>query len=138
MQHCPIPKPLPRVVIAIGEDGTITATVDGKMFLAGPIGRDLVGHLIDCIAEQHGGDIHLEVREADRAVELLELAGEGFIPGEDVAIAVVLREGRADRDGRAYAVVDRLAAPRGTTDVILFGATSGTLVRGTLVRGGRR
>ena len=138
MQHCPIPKPLPRVVVTIGEDRAITATVDGKMYLAGPIGRDLVGHLIDCIAEHHGWEVHREVREADRVVELLELAGEGFIPGEDVAIAVVLREGRADRDGRAYAVVDRLAAPRGITDVILFGATSGTLVRGTLVRGGRR
>ena len=130
MQHRPLPKPLPRVVITIGEDGTSTATVDGKMFLAGPISRDLVGHLIDYIAEQHGGDIHREVRKANRAVELLELAGEGFIPGENVAIAVVLRESRADRDGRAHAVVDRLAAPRGTTDVILLGATSGTLVRG--------
>ena len=130
MQHHPLPKHLPCVVVTIGEDGNITATVDGRMFLAGPIGRDLVGHLIDCIAEQHGGDIHLEVREANRDVELLELVGEGFIPGEDVAIAVVLRESRADRDGRAYAVVDRLAAPRGITDMILFGATSGTLVRG--------
>ena len=138
MQHHPLPKPLPRVVITIGEDGTITATADGKMFLAGPIGRDLVGHLIDCIAEQHGREIHLEIREADRDVELPEQAGEGFIPGENVAIAVVLRESRADRDGRAYAVVDRLAAPRGTTDVILLGATSGTLVRGTLVRDARR
>ena len=130
MQHCPVPKPLPPVVVAIGEDGTITVTVDGEMFLAGPIGRDLVGHLIGCIAEQHGREIRREVREADRDIELLELAGEGFIPGEDVAIAVVLRESRADRDGRAHAVVDRLAAPLGITDVILFGATSGTLVRG--------
>ena len=130
MQHRPLPKPLPSVVTTIGEDGTSTATVDGKMFLAGPIGRDLVGHLIGCIAEQHGREIHSEVREADRDVELLELVGEGFIPGENVAIAVVLRESRAASDGRAHAVVDRLAAPRGITDVILFGATSGTLVRG--------
>lgn len=130
MQHRPIPNPLPRVVVTIGEDGTITATVDGQMFLAGPICRDLVGHLIDCIAEQHGREIHLELREANRDVELLELVGEGFIPGENVAIAVVLRESRAASDGRAHAVVDRLAAPRGITDVILFGATFGTLVRG--------
>ena len=130
MQHRPLPKPLPRVVITIGEDGTITVTADGKMFLAGPIGRDLVGHLIDCIAEQHGWESHREIREADLDVELLELVGEGFIPGENVAIAVVLRESRAASDGRAHAVVDRLAAPRGITDVILFGTTSGTLVRG--------
>ena len=130
MQHRPLPKPLPRVVVTIGEDGTITATVDGQMFLTGPIGRDLVGHLIDCIAEHHGWEVHREVREANRAVELLELAGEGFIPGENVAIAVVLRESRAASDGRGHAVVDRLAAPRGITDMILFGTTSGTLVRG--------
>ena len=130
MPHCPIPQPLPRVVITIGEDGTITATVDGQMFLTGPIGRDLVGHLIGCIAEQHGREIHLEFREADRDVELLELVGVGFIPGENVAIAVVLRESRAASDGRGHAVVDRLAAPRGITDVILFGTTSGTFVRG--------
>lgn len=130
MQHCPIPQPLPRVVVTIGEDGTITATVDGQMFLAGPIGRDLVGHLIGCSAEQHGREIRQEVYEANRAVELLELVGEGFIPGENVAIAVVLRKNRAASDGRAHALVDRLAAPRGISDVILFGATSGTLVRG--------
>lgn len=130
MQYCPIPRPLRRVVVTLGEDGTITATVGGQMFFAGPVGRDLVGHLIDCSAEQHGGEIHRAVREADRTVAQLELVGEGFIPGENVAIAVVFREGRADRDGRANAVVDRLAAPRGIADVILFGATSGTLVRG--------
>jgi hypothetical protein len=130
VQHGPIPQPLPRVVVTLGEDGTITATVDGKMFLARPIGRDLGGHLIDCSAERHGGEIHRDVREADWAVAQLELVGEGFIPGENVAIAVVLCQSRADRDGRAYAVVDRLAAPRGISDVILFGATSGTLVRG--------
>ena len=130
MQRCPVPKLLPRVIVTIGEDGTITATVDGRMFLVGPIGRDLVGHLIGCIAEQHGWESHREIRETDRAVELLELVGEGFIPGENVAIAVVLRESRAASDGRGHAVVDRLAAPRGITDVILFGATSGTLVRG--------
>ena len=130
MQHCPLPKPLPRVVVTIGEDGTITATVDGKMSLAGPIGRDLVDHLRDGIAEQHGWEVHRKVREADLDVELLELVGEGFIPGEDIAIAVVLRESRAASDGRGHAVVDRLAAPRGITDVILFGTTSGTFVRG--------
>ena len=130
MQRCPVPKPLPRVIVTIGEDGNITATADGRMFLVGPIGRDLVGHLIGWIAEQHGWESHREIREADLDVELLELVGEGFIPGENVAIAVVLRESRAASDGRAHAVVDRLAAPRGITDVILFGTTSGTLVRG--------
>jgi hypothetical protein len=112
----------------MGDNGTMTATVDGRMFLSGPIGRDLVGHLIDSIADQHGGRIDLEVREAGRTIQLRELVGDGFIPGEAVAIAVVLREGRAASDGRAYAVIDPLTAPQGMSDVLLFGTTSGTLV----------
>jgi hypothetical protein len=128
MVHYPIPQPLPRVIVAIGENGTMIATVDGRMFLSGPIGRDLVGHLVDCIAGQHGGRIDLEVRDGYRTVHLQELVGEGFIPGETVAVAAVLRESRAAQDGRAYAVFDPLTAPPGVTDVILFGRVSGTVV----------
>jgi len=130
MEHVPLANPLPRVLVKIGKDGTIIATVDDRMFLSGPIGRDLVGHLIDSIAEQHGGAIDLQVREAGRTVELQEVVGEGFLPGERVAIAVTLRESRAASNGRVYVVVDRPAAPNGMTDVILFGMTSGTLLHG--------
>lgn len=59
------PEQLAQVVITIGEDRTITATVDGEMFLAGPISRDLIGHVIASIAEQHGGPVHVEIREPD-------------------------------------------------------------------------
>jgi hypothetical protein len=153
------PEQLPQAVITIGEDSTITATVDGELFLAGPIDQDLIGHVIASIAEQHGGPVHVEICEPDGtnhtdivtpprptppdahsqaapdiamkpAPELLELTGEGFIPGEDVAIAVILRHSSARADGRARRLVDRREAPGGITDVILFGTISGTLIRG--------
>jgi hypothetical protein len=130
MQHFSTSPPLSRVVVTIGKDGTIDSTLDGQLFLAGPLGRDLVGHLIDCIAKQHGGPIRLEVREAGRVVELQELIGEGFIPGESVAIAVILGQRQAGADGRVYAALDGVPASHGIDDVILFGASSGTLVRG--------
>jgi hypothetical protein len=59
------PEQLPQAVITIGGDGTITATVDGEMFLAGPIDRDLIGHVTASVAEQHGGPIWVEIREPD-------------------------------------------------------------------------
>ncbi len=142
-------------------DGTVTVTVDGQLFLAGPIGREIIGEVIGWIAEQHGGPIHLEVREphgvgctrivsppptvqhspairnpvvgaaaTGAAPEPIELTGQGFFAGESIAVAVVLQEIRANRDGQACAVVDRIAAPGRVTDVILFGTTSGTLLLG--------
>lgn len=131
MQQLLPANPLPRVLVEIEPGGTIIATVDGRMFLSGPIGRDLVGHLVDCIAEQHGGAIDLEVREASRRVELREILGEGFLAGEQVAIATVLRETRAGEDGNVYVMVHPRTTRTGMVDdVILFGITSGTLVHG--------
>ncbi|TXN29812.1 hypothetical protein [Lacisediminihabitans profunda] len=161
MLEAPHPDQLPQVIISIGDDNTITATMDGEMFLSGPIDRDLIGHVIGSIAEQHGGPIHVDIREVDGtshtdivspprpasparpqpgrplslpdvapAPELLEVVGEGFIPGEDVGVAVILRQNSARVDGRARGVVDRTEAPGGITDMILFGMISGTVVRG--------
>ena len=67
---------------------------------------------------------------AEPATLTVELTGGGFLPGENVAIAAVIRETRATADGRAHAVVEQMMAARGVTEVILFGTTSGTLVRG--------
>jgi hypothetical protein len=118
---------VPRIVVTIRKDGTVHSTLDGELFLAGPLGRDLVRELVGCIAEQHGGPIRLEVREGDRAVDVQEMIGEGFLPGENVAIAVILGERRAATDGHLDVVLEQIP---GTTDVILFGTRSGTLVRG--------
>jgi len=56
-----------------------------------------------------------------------EVVGEGFFPGEDVEVAVVLREVSARIDGRAHALVMESELSRGRL-VILMGYTSGTTV----------
>jgi hypothetical protein len=73
---------------------------------------------------------HPVTGNAEPATLTVELTGGGFLPGENVAIAAVIRETRAEADGRAHAVVEQMMAARGVTEVILFGTTSGTLVRG--------
>ncbi len=56
-----------------------------------------------------------------------EAVGDGFIPGEDVQVAVIMREVSARMDGRARALVmdNELGQAR---RVILMGSISGTTV----------
>ncbi len=62
-----------------------------------------------------------------RALRLMEVDGEGFMPGEDVAVAVIVRHIDAAGTGTARALVDLDDLPTGTTgEVILFGRISGT------------
>ena len=59
--------------------------------------------------------------------KLFEFSGYGFVPGEDVQVAVILRETSARMDGRARALVtdDELGHAR---RVILMGSVSGTML----------
>ena len=62
-----------------------------------------------------------------RALRLMEVDGEGFVPGEDVAVAVIVSHTDAARTGTARALVDLDDLPTGATgEVILFGRISGT------------
>lgn len=65
------------------------------------------------------------------ATELVTLHGEGFVPGEDVAIAVVIAHGDAAPDGTMRGLVEaRQLAGSPTREVILLGRVSGTLTIG--------
>ena len=59
------------------------------------------------------------------------LHGEGFVPGEDVAIAIVIAHSDAAPDGTARGLIEtaQLAASP-TREVILLGRVSGTLTIG--------
>ena len=64
---------------------------------------------------------------APRAPRRMEVDGEGFVPGEDVAVAVIVRHTDAAGTGTARALVDLDDLPTGATgEVILFGRISGT------------
>ena len=62
-----------------------------------------------------------------RALRLMEVDGEGFVPGEDVAVAVIVSHTDAAHTGTARALVDLDDLPPDATgEVILFGRISGT------------
>lgn len=67
-----------------------------------------------------------------KRAELVEVTGEGFVPGEDIAVAIVISHTEATGTGHARALLDtsRLAdlVRDGTREVILFGRVSGTTV----------
>jgi len=118
--------------------------------------REDFARLIDQITDQRHSAIRVEVRESDgtvftdivaparrrtsetapdpqaataaAAVELVELHGSGFVPGEDIAVAVVVAHTDASHDGTARTVLEATqldASP--TREVILLGRVSGTL-----------
>lgn len=66
-------------------------------------------------------------RRRRRRPELVEVEATGFVPGEEVAVAVILRHGSAGPGGHARALIDRAELPdAGTSEVVLLGRISGT------------
>lgn len=155
-----VPVVLPHVVMTIAADGTMTVTVDGVVHepeaFAPPWRRDDFAQVLDQLTEQHRTPVRVEVREVDGSVftdiitpgkprptpapepvapvavaRELVVHGEGFVPGEDVAIAVVIGRSDASPDGTARALLssDQLAASP-TREVILLGRVSGVLTIG--------
>ncbi|QIK73726.1 hypothetical protein G7070_00005 [Propioniciclava coleopterorum] len=66
-------------------------------------------------------------RATPRTQRLMEVGGEGFVPGEDVAVAVIVSHTDAAHTGTVRALVDLDDLPTGATgEAILFGRISGT------------
>lgn len=62
-----------------------------------------------------------------RAPHLMKVEGDGFVPGEEVTVAVIVSHTDAAGTGTARALVDLDDLPTDTTgEVILFGRISGT------------
>ena len=66
-------------------------------------------------------------RHARRVPRLAEVTAEGFVPGEDVAVATIVSHTDAAGTGEARTLLDLDDLPDGTHEVILFGRISGTL-----------
>ncbi len=154
-----VPIVLPHVVMQVAGDGTMTVTVDGAPHLPEPFAppwrRDSFAAVLDRLTDQRRSPVRVEVREADgtvftdiitpsrrRAVPeppgrpaapapLPVLYGDGFVPGEDVAIAVVIADGDAAPDGTMRGLIEaaQLAASP-TREVILLGRVSGAVTIG--------
>lgn len=125
---------------------------------APPWGREDFATILDQLTDQHRSPVRVEVREADgttftdiitpgkprrpepdpapetparKLPELAVLHGEGFVPGEDVAVAVIIAHSEATGDGSVRGVLTsaQLAASP-TREVILLGRVSGALTVG--------
>jgi len=65
---------------------------------------------------------------------LVEVSGEGFVPGEDIAVAVIVSHTDATGTGAARALLDQrqlnavLPEADGAGEVVLYGRISGTTV----------
>lgn len=83
----------------------------------------------DTEAETEGGTRY--TKSIKRRPDLVEVTGEGFVPGEDVAVAVIIAHADATSTGHARALLDRghlRSLPSGGGgEVVLFGRVSGTI-----------
>ncbi|MCC9053507.1 hypothetical protein LOK55_04175 [Microbacterium sp. F2E] len=138
---------------------TLDGTAREPEAFAPPWRREDFAAVLDQLTAQHHSPVRVEVREADGSVftdiltpgkrrphpapdpepvtataapqELVVLHGERFVPGEDVAIAVVIGHSDAAPDGTARALLTagQLAASP-TREIILLGRVSGALTTG--------
>jgi len=148
---------LPRAVVTVNDSGQARIVVENIDHHAidipdRSIGRDELGAVLAGIADQIGGPVRVEVREAadgSRYADILQprgpaptedpepsgqtpdaplLAGRGFLPAETVLVAVVLTTTQAQPDGTA-ALTALPPEARAGGEVILFGGASGRVVQ---------
>ena len=146
-----VPVVMPLVEVTVDEEGFLAVLLDREPYSAdGALQRDDLKRLLDDIATDLGTPIRVEVHEADDstftdivapdrpklrmvkpaerpATAIGEVAGSGFLPNEEVAVAVVVARQVAGTDGTA-----RLRLPPALLEahpglVVLMGQTSGTV-----------
>lgn len=151
-----VPAVLPQILLEAVNADMLIVTVNGDRLAATPIRRDEITATVTELVARLGSPTRVEVRELDGSVHadiltppapeprspfappddeapapatapsLLEFTGDGFVPGEDVAVALVLRHTSAGPTGTARALIDRGEQPVITGEVILLGRISGT------------
>ena len=155
-----VPVVMPLVEVDVDKDGYLTVALDHEPYSAdGALTRDDLTRVLDEIAADLGTAVRVEVREADMSAftdivtpkcpklaavkpmreattTIGEVAGRGFLAGEEVAVAVVVAHQVASTDGTA-----RLRLPPALLEahpglVVLMGKKSGTVMVSTSVEGG--
>jgi hypothetical protein len=152
-----VPAVLPQAVVTVDDSGNARIAVENIGHQAidqpdEPIGRDELGAVLAGVAEQIGGPVRVEVREADgsRYADILQprpleppeaaepsepaLTGAGFLPDETVLVAVVVTTTQAKSDG-SVSLRTLPVLPRSGGEVILFGGASGRVVQRRLPTG---
>lgn len=151
-----VPAVLPQILLEAVSDTRLVVTVNGDKLAATPITRSEIAATVTELVARFATPTRVEVRELDGSIRadiltppapqprspfappetagepvsvpsLLEFTAEGFVPGEDVAVAIVLRHSSADHIGNARALIDRGERPAlSSGEVILLGRISGT------------
>lgn len=143
-----VPVVLPVVEVEVDDTGTIDVRLDREPYLASEtLQREDLSSVLDAITAELGMPARVEIREPDGSTftdivtppslpesELevtapcrLGPSGSGFIPGEKIAVAVVVAHQVAAEDGTTQL---RLPAAliAGWPGVVLLGRSSGTLI----------
>jgi hypothetical protein len=148
-----VPAVLPQILLEAVSADTLIVTVNGDKLAATPIRRDAIAQTVTELVARLASPTRVEVRELDGSIQadvltppappspfappespsqgmplssLVEFTADGFIAGEDVAVAVILRHASADHTGGVRALLDRGEAPKPAGEVLLFGRISGT------------
>jgi len=148
-----VPAVLPQIVLEAVAPDTLVVTINGDTLSATPIRRGKLAQALTELVTRLGSPTRVEVQEMDGSIHadiltppapaspfapptnlpvtpnppsLVQFTAEGFVPGEDVALALILRHSSAGPDGTARALLDREEKPLLTGEVILLGRISGT------------
>ncbi len=149
---------LPLVVVRVDKDGLLDVSVDREAYdTAGPLTRDELHSLLDTIADNLASPLKVEIHELDESVftdfitlepkraaqqpkpvrssvssSTGEVSGDGFLPDEEVAVAVVVAHQVANADGIARLRLPPALLAGRPGVVVLVGLSSGTIA----IRGG--
>ncbi|MGN7860058.1 hypothetical protein ACTJI8_05725 [Microbacterium sp. 22303] len=147
-----VPAVLPQIIAEVASEDFIVLTVNGQRLAGSPTRRDELGRVLGEFVTRFNSPTRIEVRELDGSVwadiltphspelapetvapapmpwqpRLVELNATGFVPGEDVAIALVLRHTSAAADGSARALLEHGEHAKTDGEVVLLGRISGT------------
>ena len=151
--HFRVPVVLPQVVVRVNKDGMLDITVDREPYDTDvPLTRDELHRLLNTIAGNLASPLKVEIHEPDGSVftdfitlepepaaqpakpvrssvsaSTGEVSGDGFLPDEEVAVAVVVAHQVANADGIAgLRLPPALLAGRPGV-VVLLGRSSGTI-----------
>jgi hypothetical protein len=134
---------LPRLVVVPDGDG-FALSLDGQPVTTRPVPRAELGHTIARTIEAAGGPVRVDVRDGaggvysdiiepphgtdDRAPWVDQAAFavhyRGFLPGEEVLVAVVDRSDTANTNGVVTLSITKELL--GSRQLVLFGRASGT------------
>ena len=149
-----VPAVLPQILLEAVNADSLVVTVNGDKLAAAPIRRDQIAQTVTDLVARFASPTRVEVRELDGSIRadvltppaprspfappesappavvvpsLVEFTADGFVPGEDVAVALVIRHASADHTGVVRALLDRGEVPQVAGEVVLLGRISGTM-----------